>query len=196
MIDHISQIRLQAHKNALDVLYELDSETAECQFMIGQFLLAHPKLAGLTYSAADILRMEPDRKVRAAAIKIAEEEMIKRRDVTSPAFRLNRRRLSENQIKKILQKIHFDKTPSNDLAVSPITKRASKCVHCQNCISKTSCTREEVVSFRATECTEDAISYLAQRCMVSRSYLISELLIIKNRFGDALRELKKAEKCQ
>jgi hypothetical protein len=187
VLSHIIQDQLDAHKRVLEELYLLDTETAECQFKIARFLLAHPKLAGITHPAADILRREQDTTVRAAAIEKAEEEMIKRSDVTSPTFRLSRRRLSENQIKKILHQLHSDKKPPADSAFSPTLKRAVKCPHCHNYVSSSADTRKKVVSFRTTEDAEDAIGYLAHQFGVSRSHLVNELLTVKRRFGCALK---------
>jgi hypothetical protein len=188
VISQIGKEQLEAHKKALEELYLLDSETAESQFLIAQFILKHPKLAGLAYPAADILRKEQDKAVGAVAVRTVEEEMVKRRDATSPTFNLSRRRLSENQIKKIIHQLRADEKPSRDSTFSPTPKKLLECPHCHNSIPNNTETRKEVVSFRTTENTEDAISYLAQQYGVSRSHLVNELLTVKRRFGCALQK--------
>lgn len=163
---------IESHQNDIETLYTLSPEIESHQAEISRFFLSYPGLIGISYPAAEVLMREKDADIRTEAIKRVIVEKKKRCDVNAPGFCFVRRSVSENQVRRILRTIKTKDTPVIDK-----TTRED--------------TRSKVISFRATESEEDAIEFVANNLCVSKSLIIDVLLKVANRFGIALKEIKK-----
>jgi hypothetical protein len=177
---------IKAHKQAVEELYNLDAETQVHQLCISNFLLTYPELTGISYASADLIIAEKNIKIQKAAIKRVAAEIQRRSDVDAVGFRFTYRKVTENQVRQILHVERLKENPNVKVLKPQNAEIALKCPFCNKDISYKRITRDNVVSFRATEATDDAITHLAKECNISRSRLLAELLFIERRFGEMI----------
>ena len=179
------------HIELLTKLCECDPETQRRQKKIAEFFHDYPRIRGLAYEAADVLRMEKNVKIQQAAIHAVAEEIAARPKAGSDNYSITRRRVTEDQVREILkeQRILID---GSHLQREKLIKRKEAkdkevlytCPLCKGLITVTLSKRDKIVSLRATEAADDAYAYLAKQFDVSRSFLLSELLTIESKFPD------------
>jgi len=181
----------------LETIFEhcqLDPETQAWERRVAYFFKANPKIVGLSYTAADVLRLEKNLKIRNAAISIIHEEIGVHRNIESNNYSLIRRKVSAERVRGIVneQRILIEGT---DIQREKLVKQKAEevvkdkevlytCPLCQGLITVTLSKRDKIVSLRATEAADDAYAYLAKRFDVSRSFLLSELLTIESKFPE------------
>lgn len=182
-MNNIIEDTIETHKMAIEELYFLDPETQMHQLRTANFFLKHPELVGISYASADLIIAEKDVRVANAAMKIVATEIVCRSDVTAAGFRFTYRKVTENQVRQILHTERLKVNPDTKTVKPGNAEIMLKCPKCNEEVPFKRITRDNVISFRATEPTEDAITHLANVCNISRSRLISELLFIERRFG-------------
>ena len=171
---------------------EHDPETQRLQMHIAKFFKVYPKIFGLSYGAADILRKEKNLKIQQIAIDSTASEIKRRADTESPNYSISRRRVTADQVREILNetRISIDGTHlQREKLIKKQEQRAHEekevqytCPLCQGLITIQLSKRDKIVSLRVTEDADDAYAYLAKRFDVSRSFLLSELLAIQSKF--------------
>jgi hypothetical protein len=174
---------INAHKQAVEELYNLDAETQAHQLCISNFLLTYPELTGISYASADLIIAEKNIKIQKAVIKRVAAEIQRRGNVDAVSFQLTYRKVTENQVRQILHVERLKENPNVKVQKSQNAEILIECPFCKKEIAYKRITRDNVVSFRATEATDDAITHLAKECNISRSRLLAELLFIERRFG-------------
>lgn len=186
-MNNIAADTIKTHKMAIDELSRLDPETQAHQLRISNFFLKHRELIGISYASADLIIAEKDVRVANAAMKIVAAEMVHRGDVTAVGFRFIHRKVTENQVRQILHTERLKETPNIKTQKPQNAEIILKCPHCKKEIQYKRITRDNVVAFRVTEKTDDAIEYLSTQCSVSRSFLIDQLLKIEKRFSSVIQ---------
>ena len=168
---------------------EHDLETARKQKKIAEFFHDYPRIRGLAYEAADVLRMEKNVKIQQAAIHAVAEEIAARPKAGSDNYSITRRRVTEGRVRELLkeQRIIINGTDIQREKLEKEKEAKDKevlytCPICQGLITVTLSKRDKIVSLRATEDADDAYAYLAKQFDVSRSFLLSELLAIESKF--------------
>jgi len=159
------EYQIEMHQDAVKEL-----KTTMHKAEIASFLLEHPNIRGIKTQAVEVLLREQDVDVQREAIIRTAEEQKRRGNVHAPDFCMGRRSVSEHQARKILREIktkNSDKTPVKS--------------------NKSSNTRSNVVSFRATPPEEDAIELLSNELCVSKSLLVDILIKVSNRYGIELK---------
>lgn len=179
------------HIELLEELCEHDPETQRLNKLIAQFYKDYPQIYGLSYTGANVLRMEKNVKIQQAAIHAVAEEIAARPKAGSDNYSLTRRRVTEDQVRGILkgQRILHEGTDIQREKLEKEKEAKDKevlytCPLCQGLITVTVSKRDKIVSLRATEAADDAYAYLAKQFDVSRSFLLSELLAIESKFPD------------
>lgn len=155
------EYQIKIHQDAVKEL-----KTKKHKAEIASFLLAHPEIRGIKIQAVEVLIREEDVDAQREAIICASEEQKRRGDVHAPDFCMGRRSVSEHRVRKIL---HDIKTKNSD-------KTLVKSNNASN-------TRSNVISFRTTPPEEDAMTFLAVKCGISKSFLIDVLIEIQQRYG-------------
>lgn len=180
--------RISTHQDIIAKLNRLSPEVEAYQMRISQFILKNPGLAGLPYSGCEILMKEKDPHVCYKAIKVIREELRTRRDPETPGYRFKYRVITDSRVMKILLECR-PKTENNKLPTKTKTTPIDVvCPYCNREIRYIPEKRGEVVAFRGTVITDDVVEHLAEKCDVSRSFLINELLNIEHKFSYALKE--------
>ena len=182
----VENAQMEAHKDVLTRLYELDSVTQEFQFRVSAFFVKHPEISGISYTSAAIIMNEKDAHVRAVTIKRVAEEIKRRRNVDATGFRFVYRNVTENQVRRILHEERVKESPDISSNKKRNDEIALECPNCKKIMVYKKAPRNNVVSFRTTEKVDDAISYLARKSGMSRSILVQELIYIDRRFGSEL----------
>ena len=176
----------------LTKLCEHDPETARRQKLIAKFFDVYPRIRGLAYESADVLRLEKNLKTQKAAINAVAEEIAKRPKVGDAAYSITRRRVTEEQVREILkeQRILIEGTLLQ--RENTIKRKESEdkevlytCPLCQGLITIQLSKRDKIVSLRVVEDLDNSLSYLAKRLDVSRSLLVSEIIAMKGKFPEA-----------
>ena len=183
----------------LDTIFkhcQLDPETQAWEKRIAYFFKANPKIFGLSYTAADILRTEKNLKIRNEAISIIHEEIKKRQDLDSNNYSIRRRRVTADQVREIVneQRILIEGTPlqREKLAKKKVDEGIKEeeklwvCPLCKGLISIILSKRHKIVSLRVTSDMDDALTFLSKELDVSRSLLIAKILVMKAKYPDAL----------
>ena len=170
--------RIKLHQDNVKQLFILSPKTEIYQAKITRFFLTHPGIIGISYSAAEVLLKEKNVAVQREAIDCVSAELKQRGDVNAPNFCFVRRGISENQVRKIVLNIKKKNTPQADVKDNNLSRDT---------------TRSKVVSFRATECEQDAIDYLASKCNVRKSFLVDVLIEISNRYSINLKQNQKKD---
>lgn len=179
--------RIQMHQDVIAELNVLSPEVEAYNMRIGQFVLKNPRLAGLPYSGVEILMTEKDSEVAYRAIKVVSEELRTRRDPDTPGYRLKYRVLTDSRVRKIILECRPSKETTeirskpNQIAINV------RCPNCEAQIRYVPEKRGEVVSFRATQITDNAISYLSTALGISRSLLVNALLKVEQKNGRSLK---------
>jgi hypothetical protein len=177
---------MKAHKEIISELYLLDPDTQEYQLGISNFLLKHPKLAGISYASAELLIAEKDSRVVNAAINAIAAEIQRRSDVDAPGYRIKYARVTENQVRRILHAERLKEDPKHKTQKSKNAEIVFECPKCNEEVSVKRITRDKVVAFRATETIDDAIDSRSRECGVSRSFFVEKLLKLEKRFGSSI----------
>ena len=180
--------RIRTHQGIIEELNRLSPEIESYNMRISQFILKHPGVIGLPYSAVEILMKEKDPVVTFKAIKIIREELQARRDPDSPGYRFKYRLMSDSRVRKII--LGCRPGTKNNKSGSKLNQIPIELV-CPYCKAESKYVPEkrgEVVSFRASAITDDAIDYLASGLGVSRSLLANKLLAVEGKYGYGLKK--------
>jgi len=164
------------HLELLTELCEHDPETQARQKYIAEFFKVYPRILGLSYEAADVLRKEKNRKVQKAAITAVAEEIETRPKSGDENYSITRRRVTENQVRDILrkQRILIDGTDIERAKLAQEKEQEATDLP----------TRDKVVSLRATEAEDEAFTWLAKAFGVDRSYVLSVFLEFSLKFPE------------
>jgi len=192
----------------LTKLCEHDPETARRQKLIAKFFDVYPRIRGLAYESADVLRLEKNPKIQKAAINAVAEAITKRPKVGDADYSITRRRVTEEQVREILKeqriliegshlqreklviKKEMGEKEKESIYMCPFFLNLSKDKKagyaCKGNIYITLTKRDKIVSLRVAEDVDNALSYLSKRLDVSRSLLVSEILAMKAKFPEAV----------
>lgn len=187
---------------------QLDPETQAWERRVAYFFKANPKIFGLSYTAADILRLEKNLKIRNAAISLIHEEIENRRNNNAEDYSLIRRKVSAERVREIVnkQRILLEGTDIQRGKLAKAEEEEAKekeaiytCpffldlsedektkYKCHGSLLIKLIKRDTVVSLRVSEDLDNALSYLAKRLDVSRSLLASEILAIQSKFPNSV----------
>ena len=180
--------RIRTHQGIIEELNRLSPEIESYNMRISQFILKNPGVIGLPYSAVEILMKEKEPAVAFKAIKIIREELQARRDPDSPGYRFKYRVMTDSRVRKIILGCRSGtKNNKSGSKLNPIPIELV-CPYCNMQIQYTMPKRDEVVSFRASAITDDAIDYLASGLGVSRSLLANKLLAVEGKYGYGLKK--------
>jgi hypothetical protein len=177
------------HIELLTKLCERDTETQRVQKLIAEFFDVYPRILGLAYESANVLRMEKNLKVQRIAIDRVAAEIKRRADTDSPNYSISRRRVTEDQVRGILkeQRILIEGASLQREKLEKEKEAKDKevlytCPLCHGLITVALSKRDKIVSLRTTAEADDAYAYLAKQFDVSRSFLLSELIAIEAKF--------------
>lgn len=188
MVEKEIEGRIRRHQDIIEELNRISPEVESYNMRISQFVLKNPCLAGLPYSAVEILMKEKDLIIVFKAIKVIGEELRTRRDPDTPGYRFKYRVITDSRVRKIISECRpRTKTNTSDSKQNQ-TFIELYCPHCNKPIQCTIPKRDEVVSFRGSAITDDAIDYLASRLGVSRSLLVNKLLSVEQKYGYDLKK--------
>jgi hypothetical protein len=174
---------INAHKQTVEELYNLDAETQAHQLRISNFLLTYPELTGISYASADLIIAEKNIKIQKAAIKRVAAEIQRRSNVDAVGFRFTYRKVTENQVRRVLHVERLKENPNVKVRKPQNAEIVLKCPHCKKNISYKKTVRNEILAFRTTEVVDDALTQLSEKCNISKSLLVSELLKVGRRYG-------------
>lgn len=167
-------------------LHHIDSDTQAHLLHISKFLRKHPEIVSISYPSAELLIAEKNTKVQNAAIKRIGAEIIRRRDVSAREFRLQYRKVTESQVRKILHEERIKENPNIKTQKLQNAEISIECPFCKKDITYKKSARNNILSFRATEVVDDTITRLSKAFNVSRSYLVSELIKVERKYGKNL----------
>jgi hypothetical protein len=188
MIEREVEERIRMHQSVIGELNRLSPEIESYNMRISQFILNHPGVIGLPYSAVEILMKEKTPAVTFKAIKIIREELQARRDPDSPGYRFKYRAITDSRVRKIILECRSGtKNNKSDSKLNQIPIELV-CPHCNMLIQCTIPKRDKVVSVRGSAITDDAIDYLASGLGVSRSSLANKLLSVEHKYGYGLKK--------
>jgi hypothetical protein len=177
------------HGNLLEELCEHDPETQRLNKLIAEFYKVYPQIYGLSFTGANVLRLEKNLKIQKAAINAVAEEIAKRPKAGSDNFSITRRRVTADQVSGILKEQRILIEGTDIQRVNLVKRKEEKdkeiiytCPLCKGLITVTLSKRDKIVSLRTTAEADDAYSYLAKRFDVPRSFLLSELIAIEAKF--------------
>jgi len=164
------------HGELLEELCEHDPETQRLNRLIADFYKVYPEIYGLSYTGANVLRMEKNLKIQKAAINVVAEEIAKRPKTGDDNYSITRRRVTENQVRDILrkQRILIDGTDIERAKLAQEKEQEATDLP----------TRDKVVSLRATEAEDEAFTWLAKAFGVDRSYVLSVFLEFSLKFPE------------
>ena len=181
----------------LEDLCHHDPETQRYQMLTAEFFKVYPRILGLSYEAANVLRIEKNLRIRHDAIDLVAEKIAKRPKPGDAGYSISRRRVTEDQVREILKEVRINVKGTHLQREKLLKKKAKKetedkevqytCPLCQGLITIQLSKRDKIVSLRVTEDADDAYAYLAKRFDVSRSFLLSELLAIQSKFPNLFR---------
>ena len=181
----------------LEELCHHDPETQRYQMLTAEFFKVYPRILGLSYEAANVLRIEKNLRIRHDAIDLVAEEIAKRPKPGSDGYSISRRRVTEDKVREILNEVRITVDGTHLQREKLLKKQTEKetkdkevlytCPLCQKLITVTLSKRDKIVSLRATEDADDAYNYLAKRFDISRSFLLSELIALESKFPDLVR---------
>lgn len=187
-----------AYLALLEESCEHDPETQRLQMHIAQFFKVYPKIFGLSYGAADVLRKEKNLRIQRAAIDTTAIEIKRRANIDSPTYSISRRRVTADQVREILNEARVSVEGTHLQREKLIKKQEQRgheekeaqytCPLCNGLITIELSKRDKIVSLRATEDADDAYTYLAKQFDVSRSFLLSELLALESKFPKLFRD--------
>ena len=180
------------HIALLEESCEHDPETQRLQMLIAKFFKVYPKIFGLSYAAADVLRKEKNLKIQRIAIDTVAAEIKRRANIDSPNYSISRRRVTADQVRETLNEAHIS-VEGTRLQREKLKKRKEAedtkgkevlytCPLCHGLIAIDLSKRDKIVSLRITEEADDAYAYLAKQFDVPRSLLLSELVAIQSKF--------------
>lgn len=167
-------------------LYYIDLDTQTHLLSISKFLRKHPEIVSISYPSAELLIAEKDTKVQNAAIKRIAVEIIQRGNVSAREFRLQYRKVTESQVRKILHEERIKENPNIKTQKLQNAEITLKCPWCKKDIVYKKSVRDNILSFRVTEVVDDAVTRLAKAFNVSRSYFVQELLKVERKYGKNL----------
>jgi hypothetical protein len=195
----------------LETIFEhcqLDPETQAWERRVAYFFKANPKIFGLSYTAADVLRLEKNLKIRNAAISLIHEEIENRRNNNAEDYSLIRRKVSAERVREIVnkQRILLEGTDIQREKLAKAEEEEAKekeaiytCpffldlseeektkYECRGALLIKSIKRDKIVSLRVTEGMDDALSFLSSYLDVKRSLLVSGLLELKIKYPEAI----------
>jgi hypothetical protein len=178
------------HIALLEELCEHDPETQRQNKLIAEFYKVYPTIVGLSYEAADVLRMIKSPKLQRAAIKVVGEEISKRPRTGELGYTLTRRRVTEGRVRELVNEQHIliegTEGQREKLAKKKELedkKQLQECPRCHGLIMVQYTKRNTVVSLRVKEENDDFISFVADELGVSRSKLLSVFLQGRARFS-------------
>jgi hypothetical protein len=177
------------HGNLLEELCEHDPETQRLNRLIAEFYKVYPQIYGLSFTGANVLRLEKNLKIQKAAINAVAEEIVNRPKVGDGAYSITRRRVTADQVRGILKEQRILIEGTDIQRVNLVKRKEEKdkdmlytCPLCKGLITVTLSKRDKIVSLRTTAEADDAYAYLAKQFDVSRSFLLSELIAIQSKF--------------
>jgi hypothetical protein len=168
------------------VLHNIDPDTRTRLVRVSDFLQKHLELAGISYVSVELLIAEKNINVRNAAIKRISAEIMRRRDVSARKFRLQYRKVTESQVRKILHEERIKENPNIKTRKLQNAEITLECPFCKKNITYKKSARNNILSFRATEVTDDTVTQLSKAFNVSRSYFVQELLKVERKYGKNL----------
>jgi hypothetical protein len=178
------------HVALLEELCEHDPETQRQNKLIAEFYKVYPTIVGLSYEAADVLRMIKSPKLQRAAIKVVGEEISKRPRTGELGYTLTRRRVTEGRVRELVNEQHIliEGTEGQREKLAKKKELEDKeqlqeCPRCHGLIMVRYTKRNTVVSLRVKEENDDFISFVADELGVSRSKLLSVFLQARARFS-------------
>lgn len=178
------------HAALLEELCEHDPETQRQNKLIAEFYKVYPTIVGLSYEAADVLRMIKSQKLQIAAIKVVGEEISKRPQTGEEGYSLTRRRVTEGRVRELVnaQRILIEGTDGQREKLAKKKEIEDKeqlqeCPRCHELIMVQYTKRNTVVSLRIKVENDDFISFVAEELGVSRSKLLSVFLRGRAKFS-------------
>lgn len=178
------------HAGLLEELCEHDPETQRRQMLIAKFFNVYPRIRGLSYEAADVLRLIKIPKLKIASINVVAEEIAKRARSGEVGYSLTRRRVTEGRVRELVneQRILIGGTEGQREKMAKRKEAQQKeqlqeCPLCHGMIIVSYTKRDKVVSLRVKTENDDFISFIAKELGVSRSKLLSVFLRGRAKFS-------------
>lgn len=179
----------EEHIELLEELCEHDPETQRRNKLIGQFFDVYPQIYGLSYTAADVLRVIGNQKLQNAAINVVAEAIANKPRAGEEGYSITRRRVTEGRVRELVneQRILIEGTEGQREQMAKRKEIQDKeqlqeCPLCHGMIMVRYTKRDKIVSLRVKTENDDFIAFVAEELGVSRSKLLSVFLRGRTRF--------------